>query len=124
MYKCGSCSLCCKILWIPELDKKAGVWCKHCKPGNKKPCSIYENRPTLCRTFQCAWVKGDLPVELSPLLTHCVLREWKNSINITVDTHTDRTLLYFGELINRAIGLGVRVQVFREEKLLMDTFLK
>ena len=122
MYKCGSCCLCCKILWIPELEKPAGVWCQHCKPGNKRPCSIYDKRYPVCKAFQCSWLKGDLPVYLSPLLTHCVLREGNNLINITVDTNTDRALLYFGELIDAAIAQGIRVQVFREEKILMDTF--
>ena len=50
------------------------------------------------------------------------MREGNNLINITVDTNTDRALLYFGELIDAAIAQGIRVQVFREEKILMDTF--
>ncbi len=54
---CGDCSLCCKLLEIPALDKTDNDWCKHCKPG-KGGCTIYDSRPDVCRTFRCLWL-GD-----------------------------------------------------------------
>jgi hypothetical protein len=30
---CGTCTLCCKVVAVPELEKAAGEWCKHCRPG-------------------------------------------------------------------------------------------
>jgi len=49
---CGSCTLCCLVLDIPELDKKAGEWCKHC---TEEGCSIHEERPDVCKGFNCLW---------------------------------------------------------------------
>lgn len=51
---CGSCTLCCKVYDIAELDKKAGAWCGHCEPG--RGCRIHESRPRPCRDFDCLWL--------------------------------------------------------------------
>src|SRR4051794_3985517 len=40
---CGSCMMCCKVPYIKEFEKPAGVWCKHAVAG--KGCGIYESRP-------------------------------------------------------------------------------
>lgn len=58
---CGTCTLCCKVIGVGELDKQPGVWCPNCK--SKKGCGIYETRPTSCRTFFCLWMyeKGLTP---------------------------------------------------------------
>jgi len=54
---CGDCSLCCKVMAIPEIPKDDGVWCQHiCK--NHKGCGIYETRPQVCRDFLCMWRMG------------------------------------------------------------------
>jgi hypothetical protein len=51
---CGTCSLCCKVLRIPELDKAAGEWCRHCRPG--RGCGIHAIRPFVCRGAYCEWM--------------------------------------------------------------------
>jgi hypothetical protein len=51
---CGSCSLCCKVVAVEELEKPIGVWCKHCNRQNG--CTIYETRPPSCRKFICQWL--------------------------------------------------------------------
>ena len=51
---CGSCSLCCKVVSIPELAKAAGEWCRHCKPGSG--CGIHTTRPFVCRGAYCEWM--------------------------------------------------------------------
>lgn len=51
---CGTCTMCCKVLQILDLDKAAGQWCKHAKPG--RGCGIYETRPGTCREFFCEWM--------------------------------------------------------------------
>lgn len=63
---CGSCSLCCKVMAIPELQKDDGVWCRHiCK--NHKGCGIYEQRPEICRQFLCVWRQShDMPKSMRP----------------------------------------------------------
>ncbi len=54
--ECGSCTLCCKLLHIPEFDAPAGIWCSQCNP--KKGCNIYGNHPKQCKEFQCLWTLG------------------------------------------------------------------
>lgn len=49
---CGNCTLCCKVLAVPELEKPADVPCKHIGKG----CSIYEDRPQSCRDVECLWL--------------------------------------------------------------------
>jgi hypothetical protein len=51
---CGSCALCCKVLRIADLNKPAGKWCSHCKPGDG--CGIHAVRPAVCRGFYCEWI--------------------------------------------------------------------
>src|SRR5215471_13133974 len=51
---CGSCTLCCKVLGVPALDKPKGAWCTHCEKG--VGCRIYERRPDACRSFLCGWL--------------------------------------------------------------------
>lgn len=51
---CGTCTLCCKVFDVPALEKPAGSWCRHCKPG--RGCGIHETRPEHCRAFHCLWM--------------------------------------------------------------------
>ena len=51
---CGTCTLCCKVYDVPALDKPAGQWCGHCKPG--RGCGIHLTRPDHCRSFHCLWM--------------------------------------------------------------------
>ena len=53
--ECGTCSMCCKLLYIEELAKPPGQWCPHVVQG--KGCGIYETRPRPCRAFSCHWIK-------------------------------------------------------------------
>ena len=50
---CGSCTLCCKLIGVTELEKPAGEWCKHCEVG--KGCKIYAERPETCSAWHCGW---------------------------------------------------------------------
>lgn len=76
MRSCGRCSLCCKLLAIPELDKPQHVWCQHARPG-KGGCHIHGSpeRPAICGSFQCAWLEREdgLGDELRPDRIHAVL---------------------------------------------------
>jgi hypothetical protein len=70
---CGNCSLCCKLLQIAEpLHKPAGRWCSHCRPG-RGGCSIYDDRPAVCRAFRCGWLEGAVDDRWHPLRCHLVL---------------------------------------------------
>ncbi len=52
---CGTCTMCCKVMAIKEIDKPANQWCKDCTPG--KGCNIYETRPESCAGFECVWLQ-------------------------------------------------------------------
>ena len=52
--QCGSCSMCCKLMGVPEV-KKEHEWCPHADPGGKG-CTIYLQRPERCRDFHCMWL--------------------------------------------------------------------
>jgi hypothetical protein len=82
---CGSCSLCCKVLHIAELDKPIGKWCGHCRPGNG--CGIHQTRPVSCRGFYCEWMIGKgLGPEWKPDRCKFVLKK-TNDGNLTA--HVD-----------------------------------
>ena len=51
MKPCGECTLCCKLLETHDIPSEIGVYCHHCKDG----CTIYDERPKECRTYQCMW---------------------------------------------------------------------
>ena len=75
--QCGSCTLCCKLLAVKDIDKPAGTACAHCDPHDR--CGIYDTRPKSCRLFNCYF------------LTNPKLREeWRPSkSNIVVVVHPD-----------------------------------
>ena len=63
---CGTCVACCKVLNInePDLFKPADQLCMHC---NGKGCGIYDSRPAICRTWNCAWRRiASMPIETRP----------------------------------------------------------
>ena len=55
---CGSCTACCTILGVAELNKPNYTPCLHeCKAG----CAIYSTRPVSCRVWSCNWLYGREP---------------------------------------------------------------
>lgn len=68
---CGPCTLCCKVFNIPELDKPQDVWC----PNARKSwgCTIYEDRPSMCREFECMWLAENLDSKWRPDRIHGVI---------------------------------------------------
>jgi hypothetical protein len=72
---CGKCSLCCKLLHVVELNKPAGKWCKHCRPGRPEGgCTIHETRPPICRGYACGWLMSNTVSEdWYPPISHMVL---------------------------------------------------
>lgn len=62
---CGSCSVCCTVLAIKELDKPVNEDCRHLVPldlAGEPPrggcCTIYADRPKACQAFECLWLMG------------------------------------------------------------------
>ena len=63
---CGGCTACCITLKVdtPDLKKPAGTPCPQLTATG---CSIHAHRPTICRTWFCAWRRlAALPDEARP----------------------------------------------------------
>ena len=70
--RCGDCSLCCKVLAIPELEKPKDAWCSNFAAGTG--CRIYADRPPSCRDFACRWlVDSSMGPEWKPSVCKLVL---------------------------------------------------
>ncbi len=54
---CGTCSMCCKVFRVVEVDKAPGQWCRHIVHG--RGCGIHATRPNVCRTFFCHWLQNE-----------------------------------------------------------------
>ena len=54
--KCGSCTLCCKLIGVKELEKPKNEWCEHC--NKMEGCSIYDSRPQGCVDYECLWLQS------------------------------------------------------------------
>ena len=61
---CGDCTLCCKLVPVPALQKEGYEWCKHCAIG--EGCKIYKDRPLDCQAFECFWHAGLTLEEYKP----------------------------------------------------------
>jgi hypothetical protein len=118
--KCGSCSLCRKLLDIEEEDitKPAHTWCQHCRPGHGG-CSIYQRRPFICRIFACQWlIDGELGDEWAPMRSKMVLRmtpgPGKMALHVYVDDPTAwRRSPYLEQLRERSVRMYVVIR-YRE----------
>jgi hypothetical protein len=52
--RCGGCTLCCRLLPVPALDKGYDTCCQHQRSGTG--CAIYNDRPLACESWSCAWL--------------------------------------------------------------------
>lgn len=57
--ECGDCTLCCKLLPIPELKKPAAVKCAYQRHG--KGCTVHgtDKQPHACKLWYCRWLLND-----------------------------------------------------------------
>jgi hypothetical protein len=115
--ECGTCSLCCKLLGIAELDKPEARWCPHCAPG-KGGCQIYESRPAACQGFHCAWLQSsDFGPEWKPTISKMVLAREHGEVDrvtIFVDPSFPTAWQrepYYSRLRSFAVALGGKVEV-------------
>src|SRR3954471_19848386 len=84
MRQCGDCQLCCKLLPVPPLRKRAGEKCKHQKFG--KGCTVYHTRamPPECGLWNCRWLVGDDTADMPrPDRAHYVIDIMPDFITVT-----------------------------------------
>lgn len=64
---CGQCRECCIHVKVDAFDKPAGVHCQHLNIlQDCGACGIYENRPSECARYTCAWLEGYFPEAMRP----------------------------------------------------------
>jgi len=81
---CGTCTLCCRLPDIDDLNKPADEWCRHCVAG--QGCSIYQYRPMLCRDFVCHWLTREgLGDEWAPQRSHLMVYGEGQQITVLAD---------------------------------------
>lgn len=98
--QCGECSLCCKVMGIPELRKPKDTSCVHIVPH--RGCDIYGERPQSCRNFACHWlVNSAVSDAWKPSTCHMVIEAKQRSMVIHVDpdfAEAWRSEPYFSEI--------------------------
>lgn len=103
---CGSCTLCCELLPIPEIKKPASVLCSNCTIN--KGCNIYNNRPKSCKNFDCLYLQSDdMDISLRP-----------NECGVMFEKVT--TKIYFGTESSKNAGSWKDLNVFNYIKSLND----
>ena len=81
---CGTCTLCCRLPEIDLFDKPANAWCRHCIDG--KGCSIYAERPSVCRDFLCLWMVSEaLGDTWAPSRSHMMVYRQGPQMTVLVD---------------------------------------
>ncbi len=71
--QCGDCSLCCKLLPVPPLNKGANERCVHQRHTG---CRVYHKAgmPPECALWNCRWLVGDDTADQSrPDRSHIVI---------------------------------------------------
>ncbi|HLY57275.1 MAG TPA: hypothetical protein VKS60_17050 [Stellaceae bacterium] len=121
---CGSCTLCCKVLPVPELDKPQGVWCSNCKPGGG--CLIHPIRPQVCRGFFCGYLTVDnLGEEWKPERCRFVIMGELDGSRIGIHVDPDRPDAWrrepfysrFKEWAARAVPIRGQVVVWVQRRI-------
>ena len=78
MNKCGSCNICCTVLSVKDMTK-AGEQCINvCKDG----CSIYENRPSACEHFKCAYLTSGWKESFRPDKSGIMVAGFKEEVSV------------------------------------------
>jgi hypothetical protein len=76
--RCGTCSACCEVLPVDEVESPRNTPCKHQK-GGYNACQIYKNRPSFCSEFKCAWLHGHFSIADQPNNIGCFVTSDKSS---------------------------------------------
>jgi hypothetical protein len=84
MRDCDGCTLCCKLMPIESVGKKAFEWCTHCNP--KTGCTIYDTRYEECKIYQCLWTWAD--GHLGELIANLKPNKVKFIMNFNPNTKT------------------------------------
>ncbi len=99
---CDGCAVCCKLFEVPQVEKEAGEWCRHC--GDHLRCAIHPARPQVCRDFYCFYRREPaIPEHWRPSLSHMVIVMDMSGMRTIVHVDPDyrdiwRSEPYYGNL--------------------------
>ena len=121
--ECGECTLCCKLLHIPDMNSPVGVYCAGCDPN--VGCNIYDKRPEECRTFQCSWSQMEKAhIDLKPENCGVIFEKVNDTLMFG---SIDGNLKDMSDLIKSQIksfgkeGFSVMMQQFNPHKFMCFT---
>lgn len=83
MRQCGDCQLCCKLVPVTDLGKKANVRCEYQK--FRKGCTLHgsSRKPFSCVVWTCGWLANDDAAQLPrPDHSHYVIDPMPDVIRI------------------------------------------
>lgn len=90
--RCGSCTLCCKLLPVKEIGKLANTRCDHQRSG--KGCAVYRKPgfPRSCHMWNCVWLIGEPETaKLSrPDRVHYVIDPQPDYVTVVMDANDQR----------------------------------
>lgn len=86
MRSCGDCTECCTVMGHDLSEKR--VRCEH---EQRRGCGIYDTRPTVCRTFRCAWLAGKLPRKDRPDLSGLIVAFEDTGAGMTLMAYETRS---------------------------------
>lgn len=82
--RCGGCTLCCTLMPIKEIAKKAGERCRHQTAAG---CGVYRRpdlMPRSCHLWNCRWlVDDDTADQLRPDASHLVIDMLPDFVSLT-----------------------------------------
>ena len=94
---CGDCNECCKWLIVDDVlghNIKPGKPCFYlCEEKN---CTVHEQRPEVCRNYQCAWSQGILPEWMKPNKSNALVNVEKWGGNSNAEVRGFRNTINFG----------------------------
>ena len=117
---CGTCTACCEVMIVPELNKPANKLCQFADGG----CRMYEHRPPTCKDWNCLWLKGEMRDRDRPdkvgfvpwLMPQSLVREWGHPVIAFREIKEGSTVVPTGaQTIKKYNKKGVSVVVIRKE---------
>jgi hypothetical protein len=122
--QCGTCSLCCKTMVIPELAKPKDSWCPNFARG--QGCAIYDTRPNSCRDFSCYWlIDPEMGPEWKPDRCKMVLDARADWLVVHVDPaaaapwRQEPYFSYLTQMSARNMARGARVLVMEKGRTII-----
>ncbi len=118
--ECGTCTACCQVMIVPELNKPANQACQYADDG----CTMYEHRPPTCKDWDCLWIKGEFRERDRPdkigfvpwMMPAELMRDWKHHVVAFREIKEGATVLAAAEkIIKKFNKVGISVIVIRKE---------